>query len=240
LRLLVDTAKDFLPAVCAGSSMYIRPPSWLNRGFAKKHQSAFAGRQSRLRLFGPLPSFQENLSTLDNLRRQLACDLPPAMPAYDKRYPYLDRDLLEFICAVPREQLLRPGERRSLMRRAMSGILPDEILNRRRKAFVARGPILALAREAPTIMRLTEDMIAHSLGIIDTEVLRKAVQNGRRGEGISVVLLTRALGLEYWFRCATQELIKGLPRPSPAQVACAGDGIVPPRLLREREKLRLS
>ena len=35
----------------------------------------------------------------------------PCGPAHEKRYPYLDRDLLEFLFAVPREQLLRPGQR---------------------------------------------------------------------------------------------------------------------------------
>ena len=35
------------------------------------------------------------------------------------------------------EQLVRPNQRRSLMRRALVGIVPAEILNRRRKAFIA-------------------------------------------------------------------------------------------------------
>ena len=62
---------------------------------------------------------------LEALRRQLACDALSSEPPYEKRYPYLDRALLEFMYAIPREQLVRPGQRRSLMRRALVGIVPD-------------------------------------------------------------------------------------------------------------------
>jgi asparagine synthase (glutamine-hydrolysing) len=66
---------------------------------------------------------------------------PPLLSRHEYRYPYLDRDLVDFLFRVPREQLLRPGRRRSLMRRALKDIVPVEILERRRKAFVARGTI---------------------------------------------------------------------------------------------------
>ena len=52
------------------------------------------------------------------------------------RYPYYDRDFLEFMYAIPREQIVRVGQRRSLMKRALVGIVPDEILNRKKKETV--------------------------------------------------------------------------------------------------------
>jgi len=52
-----------------------------------------------------------------------------------KRYSFLDRDLLEFLFNMPRDQLVRPNQRRSLFRRAMRGIVPDLVLDRPRKAF---------------------------------------------------------------------------------------------------------
>jgi asparagine synthase len=88
------------------------------------------------RVFGPLPSFQMNLDALNGLRSQLGCSSLSSAPRYEKRYPYLDRDLLEFVYAIPREQLVRPGQRRSLMRRALIGIVPDVILQRKRKAGI--------------------------------------------------------------------------------------------------------
>src|SRR5207302_23975 len=84
------------------------------------------------------------LGTLAILQRQLARAAAPFDPPFDKRYPFLDRDLLEFMFAIPREQLVRPTQRRSLMRRALVGIVPDEILNRKTKAFVSRAPLVGI------------------------------------------------------------------------------------------------
>ena len=74
---------------------------------------------------------------------------PPSIIRREYRYPYLDWDLVEFLLCVPREQLVRPGRRRYMMRNALKGIVPAEVLERRRKAFITRSPLLALqsARE---------------------------------------------------------------------------------------------
>ena len=50
------------------------------------------------------------------------------------RYPYLDRNFLEFMCAIPREQVVGVGKRRFLMKRALVGIVPGDLLHRRRTA----------------------------------------------------------------------------------------------------------
>jgi asparagine synthase (glutamine-hydrolysing) len=112
---------------------------------------------------------------LDTLRRQLACSVLSPEP-YEKRYPYLDRDLLEFLFAIPREQLVRPGERRSLMRRALAEIVPAEILNRKRKAFVSRAPMLAISQEWASLTNETNHMIGTSLGIILADEFSNAVE----------------------------------------------------------------
>ena len=44
--------------------------------------------------------------------------------------PYYDRDLVQFLFAIPCEQVLRARQRRSLMRRALNGIVPDAVLTR--------------------------------------------------------------------------------------------------------------
>jgi asparagine synthase (glutamine-hydrolysing) len=44
---------------------------------------------------------------------------PGILSRPEYRYPFLDRELVEFLFSLPREQLVRPGRRRSLMRRAL-------------------------------------------------------------------------------------------------------------------------
>src|SRR5439155_15852820 len=150
--------------------------------FVKHHWAALNGYPCRVKLLGPLPSFQENVGTLDGLRRQLACAALPFEPHYEKRYPYLDRSLLEFLFAIPREQLVRPAQRRSLMRRALVGIVPDEILNRKGKAFVARAPMVAISNDWAHLIEMTQNMLSSSLGIVDSERISEALQKARRGE----------------------------------------------------------
>jgi asparagine synthase (glutamine-hydrolysing) len=134
------------------------------------------------------------------LQRQLACEVLASDPPREKRYPYLDRNLLEFMYSVPREQLVRPGQRRSLMRRALVGIVPDELLNRRRKAFVARAPLATILAEWAHLTELSQRMASSSLGVVDGELFREAVQKARQGKEIPTVTVLRTLAIERWLQ----------------------------------------
>ena len=124
------------------------------------------------------------------------CLVLPPEPQYEKRYPYLDRDLIEFMCAIPREQLVRPGERRSLMRRSLVGIVPDEIRERKRKAYVARAPMLAIGEHRELLIKMSRDMLIGRLGIVDPHCLDEVLQKFRRGEELPIAPFIRALALE--------------------------------------------
>jgi asparagine synthase (glutamine-hydrolysing) len=199
-HLLFKAAGRFLPLPLIGVPEYKRPAPWLDPGFVKRQRRALQGYEDRLRLFGPLPAFQENLTTLDGLRRQIACDPLPPPPLYEKRYPYLDRSLLEFLYAIPREQQVRPGQRRSLMRRALVGIVPDEILNRKRKAYVSRAPLASISQEWTHLEDISRKMVSSAIGIVDQQRFLEALSNARRGHEVLVVTLMRTIAIEGWLR----------------------------------------
>lgn len=200
LYLFWEATRSFFPPRLAGEPKNIRPPAWLQKDFVARHRSALTGYPCRTKLFGAMPSFQASLSTLNALQRQLGCKSPPLDPCYEKRYPYLDRNLLEFMLAIPREQLVRPSQRRSLMRRALVGIVPDEILNRKSKAFVARAPLKHIANHWSDFMDVTREMVSASLGIVDSRRIVDTLERARRGEEIPVVTLLRTVQLESWLR----------------------------------------
>ena len=199
-HLFWEAARGFFPPALVGVPKYMRPAPWLRSGFVKPHRAALTGYPSRTKLFGPLPSFQDNVGTLDALRRQLACTALPFDPPYEKRYPYLDRDLLEFMFAIPQEQLVRPTQRRSLMRRALVSIVPDEILNRKTKAFVVRSPMVAISNDWARLAEMTQNMFSSSLGIVDPERISEVLQKVRRGEEVPMIALMRTLFLEAWLK----------------------------------------
>src|SRR5215469_15766831 len=90
-----ETTRAFLPAPLVSLPESRGAQNWLTPRFAKRNRTALMGYRTRWRFFGPRPSFQENVSTVETLRRQISC--LPAMcdPLSEARYPYLDRDLLE-------------------------------------------------------------------------------------------------------------------------------------------------
>ena len=95
----------------------------------------------------------------------------------EAREPLLDHRLVEFAATLPVSMRLRGGEGKWLMKRAMRGTLPDDILYRRKMGFVTpvsawfRGPLSGEARrlssladtgwfERATLERIAEDHIA--------------------------------------------------------------------------------
>jgi len=126
---------------------------------------------------------------------------PDAMTRLEYRFPYMDRDLVEFILSIPREQLVRPGARRSLMRRSLRGIVPDCILNRRRKAVLIKGPLSILRESQSVITALMRDALSVDRAIIDYPRFRSALISaveGRSPEGWAY--LVRTLKYELWLR----------------------------------------
>ncbi|MGB2590691.1 MAG: asparagine synthase-related protein [Candidatus Acidiferrum sp.] len=196
--LLFETLRGIFPSALVGEPKPIPVPQWFSRAFVSRNRAALKGYRPRLKLFGSLPSFQDSQNTLEALRRQLGCSSERCDPPIEKCHPYLDRDLLEFLFAVPVEQLLRPGQRRSLMRRSLVGIVPDELLNRRRKAYLTRSPMAATATSGAKLIEKYHQLKGASLGIFDAEAFFNALQKARQGETFPIVPLMRSISVESW------------------------------------------
>ncbi len=198
IHLAAETVRAFLPVGLVGVEKGKETDDWLEAAFVKRNHRALQRYETRLRVFGPLPSFQDAMTTLSGLRRQLAAScLSPRIP-HEKAYPYLDRDLLEFLYAIPREQLLRPHQRRSLMRRALAGIVPSEILNRKRKAFVVRSVVSAVAAEWSNLVVLTDAMAGSLPGIVHPKAVVKALQRARSGREMPQIGMINMFRIHSW------------------------------------------
>jgi asparagine synthase (glutamine-hydrolysing) len=200
VHAFIESVEEFLPQTVR--RLYTRPriPPWLRKSFVKRNEGIFWIDITRIQLMRGRPSFQANAKTLDHLKRQLNCC--HLSPLCDVRvvYPYFDRDLLTFLFAIPREQLVRPGQRRSLMRRALSGIVPDEILSRRRKAYVARQPLVMIDSALPHIGKLLQGSVSNSLTWINPELLSLATSAATKGQSEHHRALIATLKLELWVR----------------------------------------
>ena len=114
-------------------------------------------------------------------------------------YPYLDRRLVAFLLSIPMDQLTRPGERRSLMRRALLPIVPRKVLTRRSKRSPDTALYQAMLRQWPSVSPLLADPLVCSLGFIDRHALQSAAERVRHGT-FPVTLFAKALMLELWLQ----------------------------------------
>jgi asparagine synthase (glutamine-hydrolysing) len=149
--------------------------------------------------------------------------LPHAYPGIlarpDYLYPYLDKQLVDFLFCIPREQLVRPGRRRSLMRRALKNIVPEEILERRRKAYRTRGPLLAMQHDQSKIHQLFADAWICNQGFVDSAKFLAALD--RTSSGVDTrwwQSLSRAIALELWVKETGPSQVRTRPTVSPQQV----------------------
>jgi len=118
----------------------------------------------------------------------------------DVTYPYAHRPLVEFLQAIPLEQLLRPGENRFLMRRMMVGILPDEIAKRRTKGNPREAIFRAIARESDRLRSVFENARVCARGYVDKEPLLTALDRAKHGFESHSAFLVQTITLEFWLR----------------------------------------
>jgi asparagine synthase (glutamine-hydrolysing) len=199
-HLCFDSLEEFLPQPVR--RLYKTPPipPWLRPSFVRRHETVFWADLPRTKLSAARPSFQGALTTLQHIRRQLNAAPLNALHHHRVTYPCLDRDLLVFLFAIDREQLVRPGQRRSLLRRALAGVVPPEILGRKRKAYVARHPLKLLEAALPRITALLESSHALSWEWIDRQALSAALSSAQRGNCKHILPLLRTLRLEVWLQ----------------------------------------
>ena len=184
---------------------HVPTPPWVSGGIRKSAVSIHRNTQSQEQRFGFPPSRIENGLTWWRMLETLP-HLYPSLSQLEYRYPFLDRDLVDFLHRIPREQLVRPGRRRSLMRRALAGIVPTEILERRRKASLIRGPLLSLERSERNIQRIFEASRLGALGLVDERCLKDALAIICKGTALKWwAAVIKAINLELWL----QEQMRG-------------------------------
>jgi asparagine synthase (glutamine-hydrolysing) len=133
-------------------------------------------------------------------RYQMTHALTILLPQFEpikSTHPFCHRPLVEFVAALPRRQLCGIGRPRDLMRRALSGILPATVRNRRTKALAGSATDKSILEILPTLTRGALE--TDSRGYINGANFRRVLQNPQatdydRGQ------LARALIFEVWFR----------------------------------------
>ena len=77
--------------------------------------------------------YYTNLYLPDNILTKV--DRASMMVSLESRAPFLDNDLVEFAAKLPTSFKYRRGSRKYLLKKALRGVIPDEIIDRPKKGF---------------------------------------------------------------------------------------------------------
>jgi asparagine synthase (glutamine-hydrolysing) len=139
---LVSVAFQYFPNARGGT--YRLPwgsESLIDKSFARRVR--LRDRIRRLEAERPRPSSDAREVHRQGLESPLIAyslelvDKTAAACSIEARYPFFDRRLVEFCLALPADQKLRGGWGRSILRRAMNGILPPQVQWRNSKASLS-------------------------------------------------------------------------------------------------------
>jgi asparagine synthase (glutamine-hydrolysing) len=150
------------------------------------------------RRFGIAPHRLENALTWWQIMETLPHLSPQILFRPEYRYPMLDKDLVEYLFSVSPEHLVRPGRRRLMMRRALRGIVPSEILERRRKAFQLRAPMNSIRAAHLKLERLLSTSSIAEMGFIDVDALRCALRATADGSAEWYGAILRTIAYALW------------------------------------------
>src|SRR4029453_9318992 len=132
-------------------------------------------------------------------------DVPDRPPGIVYAYPFAHRPLVEFMLAIPGEQLSAPGTTRALMRRAFATFVPPRVLRRTSKGYYPPVAFRA-ARAAVASMLPVDSLEAVQRGWIDPDRLRSATRALTAGGGETGGEIDAVLRLERWLQARRQHL----------------------------------
>jgi len=154
----------------------------------------------------------ERLGAVDELDKLIYQDLRLRLPelllmrvdkltmanAIEARVPFLDHELVEFAMSVPREEKIRDGIGKHVLKRAVSDLLPHDLVWRPKQGFGApvsqwfRGPLGARLEEKLRGSALDD------LGFIDSEQVSRILRLHRSGRADRSFQLWNVLNLAEW------------------------------------------
>jgi asparagine synthase (glutamine-hydrolysing) len=118
----------------------------------------------------------------------------------ESRVPFLDHVLVEFAARLPDRLKLRGFTTKRILREAIRGLLPEEILSRRKMGFPVPFADWTRHRWQPVIRDILLDRRTRERGFINAHAVERlldAHQNGTANGGDAIWAL---MNFELWFR----------------------------------------
>ena len=117
----------------------------------------------------------------------------------EARAPFLDHELAEFAAGIPFNLKLKGGRSKHILKAAARGLLPDEIIERRKHGFGI--PLGAwLRRDIGMARELLLSRASRQRGLLDMAVVQRLLDEHAGGQRDHNRALWALLSLEEWHR----------------------------------------
>jgi asparagine synthase (glutamine-hydrolysing) len=133
----------------------------------------------------------------------------------ESRVPFLDHVLVEFAARLPERLKLRGFTTKRILRAALRGLLPDEILTRKKMGFPVPFAQWTRDRWQPLIREVLLDRRTRERGFINANGVERLLDAHRAGTVNGGDAIWALLNFELWFRTFIDgEGIQSLPEPT--------------------------
>lgn len=126
------------------------------------------------------------------------CDKLSMAASVETRVPYLDNEIVDFMCTVPSNLKLRGLTSKYLLRQAVKDLVPAAILHRRKAGFGA--PIRTWLRR--DLREMVDDLLGSeriaARGYFDAAAVRRMIEDDRQGLADNTYRIWALLTLEVW------------------------------------------
>jgi asparagine synthase (glutamine-hydrolysing) len=183
-----------------GVKPHFKLPPWYAKEFVAKMNMRERYLPSGNEPGFALPSARDQAAGFQSAMKMVSKSSYRDRGGIEVSHPILHRPLVEFLQAIPFEQHLRPGETRSLMRRALKHLLPGKVLKRRSKKGPQEALFRAVARQWPRLRPILDDPLVCARGYMDAAELRTALERVRHGCEINAYPILQTICLEFWLR----------------------------------------
>jgi asparagine synthase (glutamine-hydrolysing) len=174
----------------------------------------------------PLARAFADAGSLDELNRMFAVDAETQLPddlllltdkmsmavSLECRVPLLDHELVELAAAMPASIKVRGGRLKHVMKESLTGLLPADILDRKKRGFGTPMGAWLKKELAPVLRRLLAPEVLRARGLFRHTVVQQLMDDHENNRMDGTDALLALLNLEVWSRIY-------LDRRSPEDVA---------------------
>ncbi|HWC77529.1 MAG TPA: asparagine synthase (glutamine-hydrolyzing), partial [Blastocatellia bacterium] len=117
----------------------------------------------------------------------------------EARVPFLDHKLVEFAMSLPQSMKYRRGEPKRLLKRALRGVVPDRVLDRRKQGFGAPINEWMLDRLGAFVESTLLNSPLRRRELFNYDFIRTLLSEQRAGKANHSFLLWSLLNLSLWY-----------------------------------------